>query len=1430
MDDVRVKDQKDKELLTASRLSAKIEISPLLQGKISISNVQFYGFDIRLYQEKKGGQPNFQFLIDAFSKKDGGPSDPNLRINSVLIRRGKLSWHRLDRPATPGRFNPDHIVLDKVSATLSLKQYTKDSLNLNVKKISFEEQSGLQLRQLGFRLTANEHEARLEDFTLEMPHSSLQLHTVTCRYEPFQDANGHRRYRNPVFQGSSRNIRLSPEDWYPFLPQLKKAEDFKELFPLHLEARFQGDSKQISADRLKVCSDGQDITLETNMTVSQLQNKDWLTLDARILNLQASSTSLRQLASWNPSAKSKLHPLLSSVGPLQADGHVSYNRRRIQCDLNLQAGPGSVSLTGSLTENDKVVASIHSRAFDFGILAQPKHPVGTASFDFYCKGNLRQGTYPALTFNGTVQQLDYKGYAYHDIIFNADYKDGGFDGKLSVNDPNVALTAEGKFNLRTCIPYITGKASVRRFNPHALNLTARYPGTMFQGELDVEFQGRDIEDMEGNLKVGPIRMVSAEEEYNVSPIQFQATRNAGQRLLLLDSDFLHVRMAGDFKLTTLIAHSRELMHDYLPSFIKKPHMKRDTSDEATLSVEVNHTEPIEKLTGIPLRIHQPGKLDGYLNSRTKEIRLNANLPALEYNGQRLDGIVLSAGTINDSLSCFLGFKKQVGKAPVDFNLSTRALQDQISAGLYWTNHTGKSYQGAITASTRFSRDEDQKLQTDIEFLPTRIIVNDSIWDVRASYVHAAPGTLSVNGFTIEQGDRHLILNGKVSNHPEDSLIAELKDINLEYIFNIINFHTVEFAGQATGRVYATKLMKSPEVDAYLHVQDFTFNQAYLGEMNVHGGWGKEKSAVFLNARIADPANRSMTRVDGDIRIGAPPKGGIDLTINTENIDLSFLNHYTANIFSGLNGRASGWVRVFGPFKGINLEGDMLVHEGGLKVSSTEVEYKLINDSVILRPDNIYFRNAIVYDRYGGPGTDGHYAKVNGVLRHTHLSRMSYDFDIEAHNILGYDVKDFGDEMFCGTAYATGKVGFYGRTGDLNINIDARPEAGTVFTYNLSSPATLADNQFITYKNPADSVKAKVQTSPQPTPSQPETDMRINFQLDLAPEATMKILMDPKAGDYIALNGHGNIRATYYNKGDFTMYGTYTIDDGIYKLSLQDVIRKDFILNPGGTIVFSGIPTEADLNLQAVYTVPSVSLNDLSARSTFSQNNVRVNCLMNLSGKAMSPQINFDFDIPNVNEDEKQMVRSLISTEEEKNMQVIYLLGIGRFYTYDYTNTEQSQSSVAMKSLLSSTLSSQLNQMLSNIIGTNSNWNIGTNLSTGDVGWSDMDVEGLLSGRLLNNRLLINGNFGYRDNNATSNGNFIGDFDLQWLLTRNGNVSLKAYSKTNDRYFTKSTLTTQGIGIAVKRDFGSWRDMFRLFVPKKWRKSRPLQPPQDPKTN
>ena len=248
-----------------------------------------------------------------------------------------------------------------------------------------------------------------------------------------------------------------------------------------------------------------------------------------------------------------------------------------------------------------------------------------------------------------------------------------------------------------------------------------------------------------------------------------------------------------------------------------------------------------------------------------------------------------------------------------------------------------------------------------------------------------------------------------------------------------------------------------------------------------------------------------------------------------------------------------------------------------------------------------------------------------------------------------------------------------------------------------------------------------------------------------------------------------------------MFGTYTVDHGTYGITIQNIIKKNFTFNRGGTIVFGGDPYQAALNLQAVYTVSGVSLSDLNIGNSFSSNTIRVNCLMNIGGQPAAPQVDFDLEMPTVNADEQQMVRSVINGQQEMNQQVVYLLAIGRFYNQGANNSTSAtgertdQTSLAMQSFLSGTLSSQINTLINQFIK-NDNWNFGANISTGNEGWHNAEYEGIINGRMLNNRLLINGQFGYRDNATQANPSFIGDFDVQYLLYPNGNLALKVYNQ------------------------------------------------------
>ena len=186
IDDVLLDDQSGQEMLKVTRLSAKFDIMPFFKGKISISSVQLFGFNINLRKETPDFPPNFKFVLDAFASKDTVKKENSLdlRINSILIRRGRMSYHVLSEEETPGKFNAKHIQLQNIIANISLKALSKDSLNLGIKRLSLDEKaSGFSLKKMSLKLVANNKQTNIDNFTIELPETSLKLDTIHLEYD-----------------------------------------------------------------------------------------------------------------------------------------------------------------------------------------------------------------------------------------------------------------------------------------------------------------------------------------------------------------------------------------------------------------------------------------------------------------------------------------------------------------------------------------------------------------------------------------------------------------------------------------------------------------------------------------------------------------------------------------------------------------------------------------------------------------------------------------------------------------------------------------------------------------------------------------------------------------------------------------------------------------------------------------------------------------------------------------------------------------------------------------------------------------------------------------------------------------------------------------------------------------------------------------------
>ena len=1395
IDDVLLDDQDEQEMLKVTRLSAKFDIMPFFKGKISISSVQLFGFNINLQKKTPDSPPNFKFVLDAFASNDTVKKDNSLdlRINSILIRRGRMAYHVLSEEETPGKFNAKHIHLQNIIANISLKALSKDSINLGIKRLSLDEKvSGFSLKKMSLKLVANSRQTSIDNFAIELPETSLKLDTIHLIYDSLKAFD---RFTEQVrFSFRTLPSQITLKDISPFLPALSH---FKE--PISLDMEVKGTVNQLTCSHLEITADNRQFRLKGDVALQDLSHPQDAYVFGTLSELTATTRGVGFLVRNLSHDYNGVPPVLERLGNVSFRGEVSGYFTDIVTYGQLHTDLGGVNMDLKLSSDKSKGLFAYSGAvkttdYKLGKLLANEQ-LGEITFNLDVHGRHVTDRLPVVELKGLIASVDYSRYRYENITLDGEYKQGGFNGKVALDDPNGSIYLNGDVNVSSRIPTFNFQAIINKLRPHDLNLTSKYPDTEFSLKLRANFTGGSVDEMIGEINVDSLEFMSPEKQYFMNNMNIRASKQNNENQLRLTSEFLTASVEGKFQYHTLPASILNIMRKYVPSLILPPKKPIETHNNFQFDIHIYNTDILSTIFDIPLTVYTHSTLKGYFNDPLQRLRVEGYFPRLQYKNNFIESGMILCENPSDHIRARVRLTNLKKKGAVNLSLDAQAKDDNISTTLDWGNSAAVTYSGQLAAVAKFLRTEGEKplLKAMVEVKPTDIILNDTLWQIHPSQVVVDSGKVDVNNFYFSHQDRYVRINGRLSDNPQDSVKVDLKDINMGYVFDIASISDdVNFEGDATGTAYASGVFKKPVMNTRLFIKNFSLNQGRLGDLNIYGEWDNENRGIRLDASIKD-ISTTPSRVTGIIH-PLKPESGLDLNIEANELNLKFLEHYMKSIANDIKGRATGKVHFYGKFKGLNLDGAVMTNASmNFDILNTHFAIK---DTILLAPTGLTFNNIHISDM------EGHSGRMNGYLHFQHFKNLNYRFEIQANNMLVMNTKESTDMPFYGTVYGTGNALL---TGNAIQGLDVN-----------GSVASATSNQFIKFvdKTPRRTIQDSIQIisyyeqlqqKRQEAEEEQKTDIRLNILVDATPDATMKIIMDPVAGDYISGKGTGNIRTEFYNKGDVKMFGSYQINQGVYKFSLQEVIRKDFVIKNGSTITFNGAPLDANLDIQASYTVNSASLNDLipeESSSIIQQPNVKVNCIMNLSGILVRPTIKLGIELPNELDEVQTLVRNYISTEEQMNMQILYLLGIGKFYTEDARNNQNSN---VMSSVLSSTLSGQLNNALSQVFETN-NWNIGTNLSTGDKGWTDMEVEGILSGQLLNNRLLINGNFGYRDN-PMANTNFVGDFEAEWLINRSGDIRLKAYNETNDRYYTKTNLTTQGVGIMYKKDFNKWSDLF-----------------------
>ena len=1385
LDDSYMQDKNGEQMLRVSRISVKINLLALANGQIEITSAQFFGLHANLYKATPEAKPNFQFVVDALASKDSTKQKTplDLQINSLIIRNGEISYRVLSRPSRPGKFSADNINARNISAHIIINRITDDSLNVKVKRIAFDERCGFKLKSLSLSAIACRTKTKIENFKLELPATLIQIPSLQASYRM---KNGQIEMPTLQFDGSIKAPYISPSDLAVFVPTLTRLN----MRPA-LDIQFNGTGSSLTVKKISINTTDGSLQLVANGGVKNYPaNPSWYT---NIDQLKAGQQAISNI--YAVATGKNVPNIIERLGNVQITGYAGGDKKNIASEGKLHTSPGNLTLAFD-KRGDKITAHMETVRFNIGSLVND-NKLGHISANLNVHGSSKDN----FAAQGRVYDFDYNGYKYRSLNLNATYRNKRLEGKANIDDPNVQLTAIGTFVNNGAKPNLQLKANIAHFEPNTLRLTDKWQQTAFAANIACDIKGSDINNADGSIELHDFAMRGPETEYNINNVSVKTGYNNGNHFLDVDSDFGTIDINGHFSYNTIVRSVLNMVAAKLPTIPGLTHKPQREFNDFTLNASLNSTEWMNRLLGIPLEIHRPLNISGEIDDKNEKINLWCDVPSFTFNGNRFSDAFINVESPSDTLKADIRIKKLADRGKyMALHLNASASDNHLNTSLSFSNNERHPLKGIINSSTVFAKDEEGVSTAYIDVLPSRATIGDTTWHVAPSSIIYSKNKLQVNSFSVSHDNQMLAINGTATKSENDSLLVTLNDIDVSYVLNLVNFHSVDFLGMASGEArIAGAFSEKPLLSADVIVKDFKFETGRMGTLYANVGYNHEEGNIEINAVAKDEDNR-RTDINGYV---SPKHNYIDLAIDAHRTRAEFMESFCGSFMDNVNADINGNVNVVGPLNNINLVGKAVV-DGSVRLSALNTTYWMRGDSVTFVPDEIKFKGDTLYDRNGNIGI------MTGSIYHKHLTNLSYALKVKAKNLLAYDTHSFGDNTFYGTAYVTGDCDIKGKSGEVVIDIDAVPEKNSILVYNAADQSSIGSTDFITWKD--NNVEETDSTDTEHNNKVDiSTNIRLNFLINCNPNATLKLIMDEKTGDYITLNGDGVLRASYFNKGSFDIYGNYIVDHGVYKLTIQNIIKKDFTFQKGGSISFGGDPYNAALNLKALYVLNSVSLADLNIGRSFSNNNVRVNCLMNITGNPNSPKVDFDLDMPNMSNDIKQMVYSLLNAEEEKNQQVLYLLAVGRFMAQNNNNNatgetpQYSQTSLAMQSFLSGTISQQLNSVLSNVINSN-NWNFGANISTGTEGFNNAEYEGMLSGSLLNNRLLFNGQFGYRDNaNATTS--FIGDFDLKYLLFPNGNLAINVYNKTNDRYFTRNSLNTQGLGVIMKKDFTRISDLF-----------------------
>jgi hypothetical protein len=1049
--------------------------------------------------------------------------------------------------------------------------------------------------------------------------------------------------------------------------------------------------------------------------------------------------------------------------------------------------------------------------FNLGKLLRQEKQMGRISLTTSLKGS-------GITLEELNTQIDlkihsflYQDYLYKNFTLNGKVKKFYFDGTAKLQDKNLTMRLDGKLDYNAEVPKYHFDFELKNADFKALHLSER--PLRARGILNIDLATSDFKVINGKLDIRKFAVYNGEAMYAVDSLLFASIDQQGQSEISIRSDIIDGNFAGTINLYSLSEVLRRHFNNYF-SLHDVAYKKPAQPQNFKFDLKIKNTDLITEILVPELDPFVPGRIAGEFNSSEDRLDLGISLAKINYSGIGADSITFDVTSNKNDLSYTLALRK-IKKDTMRIEalkIGGKVSHDSIRTKLIILDSLQKEKYvlGGVFNSL------EKVFQ--FRFLENEVMMNYAPWTAPPdnSLQFTASG-LQAHNFSITNINERISL--ETNNDEKDSIVAiVLKDLNLQNITKIIE-GTTPIDGLANGNFKFVTSEKGA-FNSNLRIDDLAILKQTWGNLT-----------LALGQTPTGPLNIDL-RVEGDMTelkaAGYYQSDSVAPEINflttISKLNLTAIEPLTLGQLKNMKGQLTGEVKIAGNPSAPDINGNLTFKNASFTPTAINSPFLLENETIAVTNDNIVFDDFKIKDK------DNNIATIEGNIKTSKFTDFDMNLNLSATDFQVLNSTDDDNELFYGNVSITTKAKITGNLNQpiINMNINLSDDSNFTYVVPQSEKGVLEQSGIV------DWVDRDAKKDPFLAALDPKDTIKSTFKgfslsanIELNDKETFNIVIDPLTGDKLSVKGTSTLTLDMDPTGDMVLSGRYEITEGTYDLSFYRIVKRKFLIEKGSNIIWAGSPTDATLNIRAIYEVETSPIELLADGSDApAQYRQRLPFLvyLQIKGEMLTPEISFLLDMPEakrnvLNGSVYAKIRDINTRESDLNKQVFALLVLKRFISDNpLDNRAGSDVASSARRSVSKLLSEQLNRLSENIKGVELTFDVKSSedYSSGTAE-GQTQVQLGLSKSLLDDRLIVkvSGNVEVEGETSKQNSasDYIGDIALEYKLTEDGRFRITGFRNTNFDMINGELMET-GVGLIYIKDYNTLRELFKANAEEK----------------